>query len=100
MLALARVASIKITCVNVDKFVQVAGSTSKTDFACGVIRGLGGNLNLASRNSFAKEVSAEVATSVRRSCLMMSYSLPALALNYIRRGFRAELSWGGEESNP
>ncbi|CAM9408681.1 unnamed protein product, partial [Ectocarpus fasciculatus] len=36
--------------------VQVAGSTSKADFACGVIRGLGGNLSLADRNSFAKEV--------------------------------------------
>ncbi|CAM9131219.1 unnamed protein product, partial [Ectocarpus sp. 4 AP-2014] len=36
--------------------VQVAGSTSKADFACGVIRGLGGNLSIADRNSFAKEV--------------------------------------------
>lgn len=38
---------------------QVAGSTSKADFACGVIRGLGGNLSLADRNSFAKEVMSE-----------------------------------------
>lgn len=37
--------------------LQVAGSTSKADFACGVIRGLGGNLSLADRNAFAKEVS-------------------------------------------
>lgn len=36
--------------------LQVAGSTSKADFACGVIRGLGGNLNLTDRTLFAKEV--------------------------------------------
>ncbi|CAM9717799.1 unnamed protein product, partial [Laminaria digitata] len=36
--------------------VQVAGSTSKADFACGLIRGLGGNLSLVDRTAFAKEV--------------------------------------------
>lgn len=39
--------------------LQVAGSTSKADFACGLIRGLGGNLSLADRTAFAKEVSGE-----------------------------------------
>lgn len=39
---------------------QVAGSTSKADFACGLIRGLGGNLSLADRASFAKEVSGNL----------------------------------------
>ncbi|CAN0042899.1 unnamed protein product [Ascophyllum nodosum] len=35
---------------------QVAGSTSKAEFACGVIRGLGGNLRLPERSAFAREV--------------------------------------------
>ena len=34
----------------------MAGSTSKAEFACGVIRGLGGNLRLPERSAFAREV--------------------------------------------
>ncbi len=34
----------------------LAGATSKTAFVCGLIRGLGSNLNLKKRSQFAKEV--------------------------------------------
>ncbi|CAM9134653.1 unnamed protein product [Chrysoparadoxa australica] len=35
---------------------QVAGACDKGEFVCGLIRGLGGNLSLPDRTSFAKEV--------------------------------------------
>ncbi|CAM9184751.1 unnamed protein product, partial [Discosporangium mesarthrocarpum] len=35
---------------------QVAGAATKAEFACGVIRGLGGNLSLSDRSALAKEV--------------------------------------------
>ncbi|KAG5188873.1 dynein heavy chain, N-terminal region 2-domain-containing protein [Tribonema minus] len=35
---------------------QVTGASSKAEFICGLVRGLGGNLSLADRTAFAKEV--------------------------------------------
>jgi hypothetical protein len=36
--------------------MQVAGASTKAEFACGLIRGLGGNLSTPDRTALAKEV--------------------------------------------
>ena len=38
---------------------HVTGAASKSEFACALVRGFGGNLSVTSRTAFAKEVSAK-----------------------------------------
>jgi hypothetical protein len=47
--------------IHVSVTLQVAGAASKGEFVCGLVRGLGGNLSLADRAAFAKEVRSFIA---------------------------------------